>query len=102
MAASDHLSPVQFMPLGQVGNLISNDTSFGLPDDEGTKVWEVPFEDIIGGTSEEHYAGLKASIAKEGIREPLEVKGKRLMEGHHRFYAAKELGLDKIPVRFRA
>lgn len=101
MSASDHLSGLQFMPIGKVGNLISNDSSFGLQDHEGTKVRDVPFDDIIAGTSDEHYADLKASIAKEGIREPLEVKGKRLMEGHHRFYAAKELGMSHVPVRIK-
>ena len=87
------------MPVSKVGNLISNDASLGIPDREGTKVRHVPFDDVIAGTSEQHYASLRDSIAKEGIKEPLEVRGRRLMEGHHRYTAAVELGMTHVPVR---
>lgn len=41
---------------------------------------------------------LKASIAEEGIRQPLRVVGGVVDSGHHRYVAAKELGMTHIPV----
>lgn len=41
---------------------------------------------------------LKASIASEGIQQPLRVVGGVVDSGHHRYVAAKELGLTHIPV----
>ena len=48
---------------------------------------------------------LHESIQKEGIKEPLHIHidaegGKELVEGHHRYIAAKTLGLTHVPVRF--
>jgi hypothetical protein len=48
----------------------------------------------------EHYNALKDDIAKYGIQRPIKIlHGKYLNEGHHRAVAAKELGLERIPVQ---
>jgi ParB-like chromosome segregation protein Spo0J len=49
--------------------------------------------------------GLHSSISKNGITEPLEVHvdgegNKTMLNGHHRYIAAKNLGLTHVPVRF--
>lgn len=45
-----------------------------------------------------HYNALKDDIAKNGIKEPLEIRNGQLENGHHRAVAARDLGIDKIPV----
>ena len=53
--------------------------------------------------SKKQYSNLVESIRKNGITEPIkyvEYKGtKYVVDGHHRLRAAKQLGLDKIPVQ---
>ena len=47
----------------------------------------------------EHYNALKADIAKNGIQRPIKLlHGEFLNEGHHRAVAARELGLESVPV----
>jgi RHS repeat-associated protein len=52
--------------------------------------------------SPKEFAGLKESIAKEGIKKPInfvEHEGQRfVVDGHHRLRAAKQLGLREVPV----
>lgn len=38
------------------------------------------------------------SIAKHGIRHPLEFQAGELANGNHRIAAARQIGLDKVPV----
>jgi ParB-like chromosome segregation protein Spo0J len=46
---------------------------------------------------------LKQSIAKDGIRDPIryvEANGQKyVVDGHHRLRAARELGIDDVPVQ---
>jgi hypothetical protein len=55
--------------------------------------------------SDEDFEKFKKSIAEEGIKEALILKYHQysktalLIEGNHRLRAARELGLDKVPVR---
>lgn len=52
------------------------------------------------------YSELKDSIAKHGIKEPIQVheateeEGPWLYEGHHRAVIASELNLPKVPVKY--
>jgi ParB-like chromosome segregation protein Spo0J len=48
---------------------------------------------------------LHESVLKDGVREPLTVNvdengDKTLLDGHHRYLAAKNVGLTHIPVRY--
>jgi ParB-like chromosome segregation protein Spo0J len=47
------------------------------------------------------YEELYDSIEKEGIKTPLAVslKDNMLYDGHHRAVIARDLGIDKIPIR---
>ena len=47
------------------------------------------------------YHELHASIKKEGIKTPLNVslRDNMLYDGHHRAVIARDLGIDKIPIR---
>lgn len=52
--------------------------------------------------SKRDFAKFKANIAKNGITEPIkyvDVNGsKRIVDGHHRARAARELGFRDVPV----
>ena len=57
------------------------------------------------GEDPSHYDNLKKSIAKEGIRKPIQVvKNDKefpwLYEGHHRAVIAHELNIKKVPVEY--
>jgi len=60
------------------------------------------FEGLFSKKTPKQYAELKASIRKEGLRDPLVVWKERniLLDGHHRDEICKELGIDpsSIPV----
>jgi hypothetical protein len=54
---------------------------------------------------EYNWSELHDSIAKDGITEPLDVHvdeegTKTLMNGHHRYMVARDLGHSHVPVRF--
>lgn len=67
---------------------------------------ELPHENIEGlqPMSQEDFSRLKDHIKKNGIMNPLIVKeladSYRLIEGHHRLRAAKELGMSEVPVQY--
>ena len=59
-------------------------------------------KDFEHGGPDNYIAHLKADIAKNGIKEPLEVRGGNVVtEGHHRAVAAMQLGLSRIPLKHR-
>lgn len=66
----------------------------------------LPHENIDGlePMTEEDFFRLKDHIKKNGIMTPLIVKeladSYRIIEGHHRLRAAKELGLTEVPVQY--
>ena len=37
-------------------------------------------------------------MAEHGVQEPLVVSGRTLLDGHHRYTAAKKLGIKTVPV----
>ena len=96
-----NLSQQFTMTTSRVGRLESGDV-------EGRRVKDLAPEEITnadtpggedGDPTYGNYEGLKSSVAKHGIKEPIVVKGTKLWEGHHRYLAAKELGIKKIPVQ---
>ena len=119
MSAGDHLSPDEFLSHTELGNLTSNDFDgpvsgvranlqrewegyvVGGNPDEGPENYGIHDKDAEFGGPDKYIAHLRASIQKEGIREPLllDETGSRLFEGHHRAAAALDLQLDRVPVR---
>ena len=57
------------------------------------------FEGLFSKLPPEQYAKLKASIRKEGVRDPLVIWDEKdtLLDGHHRNEICKELGIKDIP-----
>ena len=92
MSARDHLSKPQFMSVKDVGELWSGDH-------ETTG----PAKYVTRNHLRDNIDSLKEDIAKNGVKTPLEVtkdEGGYLLDGHHRYVAARELGMDKVPVRY--
>ena len=100
MSASDNLSQNQFMDIDKVGRLWSGD-----PDFKGRKVHELDEYEVsahdAGGyddRTKSNYQELESHVSKHGVQEPLVVSGRTLLDGHHRYTAAKKLGIKKLPV----
>jgi hypothetical protein len=58
--------------------------------------------DFVWNVDDDHtYEELHNSIKKEGIKTPLDVslRHNMLYDGHHRAVIARDLGIDKIPIR---
>ena len=54
---------------------------------------------VLPPLSEHEYAGLLASIEAIGIKQPLVVtEDGVILDGHHRWRVARELGLPEVPV----
>lgn len=55
---------------------------------------------ILPPLSDEEYAGLVESIRKDGIMQPIVVAWPErvILDGHHRWRAAQEIGLEHVPV----
>ncbi len=60
-----------------------------------------PNGNLTHGTGYDHYErDVYESIRCEGIREPLTINlGWTVIDGHHRIAAARELGIEWVPVR---
>lgn len=59
--------------------------------------------EIYGDTGEAEGLNeiFKESVAENGVLEPLVItKGKKIVSGHRRWLAAKDAGLDTVPVRY--
>lgn len=56
--------------------------------------------ELLPSLTEEEYAALQDSIAESGIKQPLVVTWpeKVILDGHHRWRAARDLGLHDVPV----
>lgn len=55
-------------------------------------------EEIIPKLSPEEYEALKNSIKEKGLLKPIDVMSDgTIVDGHHRYKACKELGIDPIP-----
>jgi len=100
MSAQDHLSRVQFMDTDKVGRLWSGDQDF-----KGRKVQDLDEYDVsahdAGGHEDptvSNYQELESHVKEHGIRTPLVVSGRTLLDGHHRYTAAKKLGIKQLPI----
>lgn len=84
----------------QLRGLISRDMRFDDPSGTDYTIGELDSENIFQDDTE-RYQSLSDSIKTEGIKTPLDVSLKRnlLIDGHHRAIVARDLGIDKIPIR---
>ena len=59
-----------------------------------------PYEKNARKHQEADLSTIKASISEFGMSDPIGVwgKGNIIVEGHGRYFACKELGIDKVPV----
>lgn len=77
----------------------TEDIAFLPSRDYAGRIGDIEF--TPGGESDKRVQEIMESAKTEGIREPLEVKGddsRYLSDGHHRFVAAKRLGIS-VPVK---
>jgi hypothetical protein len=102
VAASDHLSPGQFMPMAKLLQLRSGD----VHQDEQTVADVLPrkkAEMADPHMTPEYYAALRQSMVDHGQTAPIEVVrapgGRVLGEGHHRVAIAHDLGWEGMHVR---
>ena len=113
MAASDHLSDVQFISHRELAKMNAGDFDVPMPKarremqrewDEAQPEDRPDFahpKDVEFGGPDKYLSHLKEDISERGMQEPLEIRNDTVTEGHHRGIAALELGLEQIPVRFR-
>lgn len=107
MSADEHLNETQFMGMKEFKDLHSADwdapmahTLRNIQNDYDSGLESPHPRDAEYGGPRKYIDHLKADITKNGIKEPLVVRGGNvLVEGHHRGVAAMELGLPGVPVR---
>ena len=89
MSASNHINQEQLRAL----------KALDFPKDAGSHYTVGSLDPKLSFDDMEHYESLKSDIAEHGIQRPIKtIHGAFLNEGHHRAVAARELGIEKIPV----
>lgn len=103
MSATDHLNGQQFMGIDEVGDL----QSYNYPGMSVRKWAETEGDLSMYGSSRAYRTGISddddslfAQVKAQGIHQPLDVSGETLMEGHHRWAAARAAGMSQVPVNF--
>lgn len=117
MSAHDALSDAQFVGHKELAGMYSGDhdepMSRVLPrmrdihadwqaeQDGGLPADEIPhYSQIEHGGPDGYVAHLAKDIRKNGMREPIKVRGGNvIIDGQHRALAAMKLGLDRVPVK---
>src|SRR4051812_39572096 len=62
-----------------------------------------PQGDLVPPMGENEYGALRASIEQRGLQTPIDIDaGGTVLDGHQRLRAARELGLEQVPVRLVA
>jgi hypothetical protein len=88
--------PVETLPVEQISNMYSKE--FGRAGNVTPNYWVDK-----GLMSQKKLDELRASIAREGVKTPLQLDKVRgmdvLVDGHHRLAIAKELGIKELPIR---
>jgi hypothetical protein len=87
---------VETLPVDQISNMYSKE--FGRAGNVTSNYWVDK-----GLMSQKKLDELRASIAREGVKTPLQLDKVRgmdvLVDGHHRLAIAKELGIKELPIR---
>lgn len=107
MTALDHLSSAQFYPIEEVGRLRSQYT-----DGEGHALtvaqgyhspqrWDAYEQDTAQAkgyrSAEDYHGALMSHMREHGLGNPLAFsEGGDLVNGHHRYYAARDLGWTHV------
>lgn len=126
MTASDHLNGQQFMSVAEIGSMpsqwtegwdadkwrntgrtLTNEEAYHQPADRlGPRADDraANFGFDSGRAYQDH---ITSDIAANGIQTPLALAKPRmpgqqpyLSNGHHRWMAARELGMDQVPVKY--
>jgi hypothetical protein len=92
-AGSDGGRAHTMMPIDEAGKLKSADYVH-YPDVESTYQ-----RDGAHLVNEPAWDTLRQSIAEEGIKRPLEIRGDTLLNGHNRYWVARDQGITHVPVR---
>lgn len=108
MSATDHLNQTQFRPIEEIGKLRSQYYS-----GTGTEPMTVEqayqagehLHDVADPatgmevTGEEYMGKLRSHMAASGLQNPVNYGPNDLMDGHHRYAAARDLGWTQIPAK---
>lgn len=113
MSARDNLSPMQF-PVEKLGEMPSqwgsgktNEEIYQNPADRFDAVEDKYARNKGFNSAREYHEHLVSDIRDNGVQTPLHVsegagRWPRIINGHHRFFAARDLGLTEVPVHFSA
>ena len=104
MSAQDNLNGQQFMNVADVGKLQSHIYPRLTVDEwaasEGSSLESYGQSHASRWGYKDEDDSLYAQVKEQGVREPLDISHDHmLMNGHHRYAAAKNAGLSKVPVR---
>lgn len=102
MAAEDHLSEAQWVPIEHIGGLRSQVPGLTVEQsyyDSPTRWddYEQEMAQAKGYPSAQHYhEALKDHMRANGMENAVTWRGQDLSNGHHRYYAARDLGWSHI------
>jgi hypothetical protein len=95
-SAVSRTRPTETLPVDQISNMYSKE--FGRAGNVTSNYWVDK-----GLMSQKKLDELRDSIAREGVKTPLQLDKVRgmdvLVDGHHRLALAKELGIKELPIR---
>jgi len=95
-SAIGRTKPTETLPIDEISNMYSKE--FGKAGNVTSNYWVDK-----GLMSQKKLDELRASIAREGVKTPLQLDRVRgmdvLVDGHHRLALAKELGIKELPIR---
>jgi hypothetical protein len=102
MAASDHLSAAQFRPIEEIGAMPSQYGNMTVEQAyQGPERYDEMEQEYARNkgynSAQEYQAALRDHVAEHGIKNPLVYGSGGLGNGHHRYFAARDLGMTHIP-----
>ncbi len=106
LGVENHISPESHTSLKEPSKM----ETFQTMDDDGTRIWQVPVDKIVGNRNQprkvfegEALASLSSSIKEKGILQPIVVRRLsqdkfEIIAGERRWRAAQAAGLHEVPV----
>jgi hypothetical protein len=106
MSAHDALSDTQFVSHKELSSMYSGDFDEPMSNLQHQSMFREQvhpaYADLPkrGSRATAHVNRLARDITKNGMREPITVRGGNVVvDGHHRALAAMKIGLDRVPVK---